>query len=100
VVLTGHLNQFLRLGKLGKRAEPAQITDQGRPDISSRKTDLVKNSNCSVDIYFGPKAPQGKEANWVQTNSGKGWFAYFRFYGPTEPFFDKSWALPDVEKIG
>ncbi|HMQ94699.1 MAG TPA: hypothetical protein PKA33_05795 [Amaricoccus sp.] len=24
---------------------------------------------------------------------------YFRFYGPTEAFFDKSWALPDIEKI-
>jgi hypothetical protein len=75
------------------------VTEQGRPDISSRKTDIVKNTDGSVDIYFGPKAPQGKEANWVQTNSGKGWFAYFRFYGPTEAFFDKSWALPDIEKV-
>jgi len=31
--------------------------------------------------------------------SGKGWFAYFRFYAPTEPFFDKSWTLPDIEKV-
>jgi hypothetical protein len=75
------------------------VTEQGRPDISSRKTDIAKNSDGSVDVYFGPKAPAGKEANWVQTNPGKGWFAYFRFYGPTEAFFDKSWALPDVEKI-
>jgi hypothetical protein len=35
----------------------------------------------------------------VQTNPDKGWFAYFRFYGPTEAFFDKSWSLPDIEKI-
>jgi hypothetical protein len=75
------------------------VTEQGRPDLSSRKEDLVKNSDGSVDVYFGPKAPQGKEANWVQTVPGKGWFTYFRFYGPTEPFFDKSWALPDFEKI-
>ena len=75
------------------------ITEQGRPDISSRKTDIAKNSDGSIDVYFGPKAPAGKEANWVQTNPGKGWFAYFRFYGPTEAFFDKSWALPDPEKI-
>ena len=40
-----------------------------------------------------------KEANWVQTVPGKGWLTYFRFYGPTEPFFDKSWALPDFEII-
>jgi len=75
------------------------VTPQGRPDISSRKEDLVKNSDGSVDVYFGPKAPAGKEANWVQTLAGKGWFTYFRFYGPTEPFFDKSWALPDFEKL-
>jgi len=74
-------------------------TAQGRPDISSRKPDLVRNSDGSVDVYFGPTAPAGKEANWVQTNPGKGWFSYFRFYGPTQAFFDKSWALPDFEKM-
>nr|WP_309486581.1 DUF1254 domain-containing protein [Ancylobacter mangrovi] len=75
------------------------VTEQGRPDISSRKEDIVANSDGSIDVYFGPKAPEGKEANWVQTNPGEGWFAYFRFYGPTEPFFDKSWGLPDFEKV-
>jgi hypothetical protein len=75
------------------------VTEQGRPDISSRKEDIAKNSDGSIDVYFGPKAPAGKESNWVQTEPGKGWFAYFRFYGPTEPFFDKSWALPDVEEV-
>ena len=75
------------------------VTEQGRPDLSSRKEDLVKNGDGSVDLYFGPKAPQGKEANWVQTEPGKGWFTYFRFYAPTEAFFDKSWALSDFEKI-
>jgi hypothetical protein len=75
------------------------VTKQGRPDISSRKEDIVANADGSVDVYFGPEAPEGHEANWVQTNPGEGWFAYFRFYGPTEPFFDKSWALPDFEKM-
>jgi hypothetical protein len=23
-----------------------------------------------------------------------------RFYAPTEAFFDKSWAMPDFEKVG
>lgn len=76
------------------------VTDQGRPDLSSRKEDIVKNDDGSIDVYFGPEAPEGKEANWVQTEPGKGWFTYFRFYGPTEPFFDKSWSLPDFEKVG
>ena len=76
-----------------------QVTEQGRPDISSRKEDIVANDDGSIDVWFGPQAPEGHEANWVQTNPDEGWFAYFRFYGPTEPFFDKSWALPDIEKI-
>jgi hypothetical protein len=75
------------------------ITDQGLPDLSSRKEDLVKNGDGSVDVYFGPKAPKGKETNWVQTVPGEGWFTYFRFYAPTEAFFNKSWALPDFEKV-
>ena len=31
--------------------------------------------------------------------SGEGFFMYFRAYGPTKEFFDKSWKLNDIEKI-
>ena len=62
--------------------------------------DKIKtNEDGSVDLYFGPKAPKGMESNWIDTSASKGWFVWFRFYGPTEPFFDKSWGLPDFEKI-
>jgi hypothetical protein len=91
--------QFWSATAYDEETRQMPITEQGRPDISSRKEDIVKNSDGSIDVYFGPKAPAGKEANWVQTNPGKGWFSYFRFYGPTEAFFDKSWALTDFEKI-
>jgi hypothetical protein len=74
------------------------VAAQGRPDLSSRTPGLVQNRDGSVDVYFGPSAPVGKDANWVQTIPGKGWFSYFRFYGPTEAFFDKSWVLSDFEK--
>ena len=30
---------------------------------------------------------------------GRGWWVWFRFYGPTEAFFDKSWQLPDFERV-
>jgi hypothetical protein len=66
-------------------------------DKSSRM-DLIKNNDGSVDIYIGPDAPKGKEANWIPTVSGKAWFAYFRFYSPTEAYFDRSWVLPDIKK--
>jgi hypothetical protein len=61
--------------------------------------DLRKNSDGSVDLYFGPTAPKGYESNWVKTIPGRGWWVWFRFYSPTEAFFDKSWQLPDFERM-
>ncbi len=71
---------------------------QRNADLSSRK-DLIMNADGSVDLYFGPAAPAGKEKNWVQTLPGKHWFAYMRFYGPTEAYFDKSWQMDDIKKV-
>jgi len=71
---------------------------QRNADLSSRK-DLIKNADGSVDLYFGPTAPAGKEKNWVQTIAGKNWFVYLRLYGPTTAYFDKSWKMGDVEKV-
>jgi hypothetical protein len=68
-------------------------------DRSSRQPDLVKNADGSVDLYFGPSAPKGYETNWIPTVPGKAWFAYFRFYAPLEPYFDRTWPLPDIEKL-
>ena len=62
--------------------------------------DKIKiNDDGSTDLYFGPKAPAGLESNWVDTSASKGWFAWFRFYEPTETFFSKSWQLPDFEPV-
>ncbi len=69
-----------------------------KADLSSRH-DLAKNEDGSVDLYFGPTPPAGKERNWVQTIPGKGWFTYFRLFGPTETFHDRSWKLADIEKV-
>jgi hypothetical protein len=62
---------------------------------------ITKNADGSWDLYFGPPgaAPAGQESNWVDTSASKGWWVWFRFYGPTQPFFDKSWQLPDFEKL-
>ena len=61
--------------------------------------DPVANSDGSVDVFFGPQAPAGKETNWVPTNSKKGFFLVFRFYGPTEGYIDKTWVLDDLERM-
>jgi len=63
------------------------------------RNDLIKNADGSVDLYFSPEPPKGLEKNWIPTVSGRGWFAYFRFYAPTEAYFDRSWALPDLVRV-
>lgn len=70
--------------------------DQEIAAVSSR-TGLIQNDDGSFDVYFGPDAPDEREQNWIPTVSGKGWFAYFRLYSPTQPFMDHSWALSDIE---
>jgi hypothetical protein len=67
------------------------------PSVSSY-THPVINADGSLDIAFGPEKPKDG-GNWIQTVPGKGWFPIFRFYGPLEPFFDKSWILEDIEKV-
>lgn len=43
-------------------------TDQQFPSVSSQNKGLLVNKDGSVDVYFGPEAPAGKESNWVQTD--------------------------------
>ena len=73
------------------------INDIKKAGVNSRLK-LANNKDGSIDLYFGPKAPKGKESNWIQTTPGKAWFPYFRLYSPTKPFLDQSWVLPDIEK--
>ena len=63
------------------------------------RMDLAKNDDGSADLYFGPKPPKGNKTNWIPTVPGRSWFAYFRFYAPTKLYFDRTWQLPDIEKI-
>ena len=70
-----------------------------RPTLDSLDKGLHKNANGSVDIYIGSKAPAGQEANWIQTPTDKSWTPWFRFYGPEKPLFDKSWKMPDIERM-
>ena len=51
------------------------------------------------EIYFAPKTPAGKESNWVPTSANGQFEVLYRFYGPEKPLFDKTWKLPDVERI-
>ncbi len=72
-------------------------TDQDYPAVSSQTKGLQTNPDGSVDVYFGPKAPAGKESNWVQTAPNKGWNAILRLYGPLEPWFNKTSRPGEIE---
>lgn len=74
-------------------------TDMRFPSISSQKKGVVVNPDTSVDVYFGPKAPEGKASNWVQTIPGKGWFTILRLYGPLQSWFDKTWKPGEIELV-
>ena len=81
------------------RATHALIRDQKWSSRSSQNTGLQKNADGSVDVYFGPKAQVGRESNWVPTSANGQFEVLYRFYGPEKPLFDKTWKLPDIEKI-
>jgi hypothetical protein len=70
-----------------------------RLTVSSLDKELQMNADGSVDIYFGPEAPAGKGSNWLYTQPKEKWFPWFRVYGPEKAVLDKSWKLPDIERI-
>jgi hypothetical protein len=69
-----------------------------KPSISSYDIPDV-NQDGSVDIWFAPKPPIGKEKNWIKTIPGEGWFIYIRLYGPLEPYFNGEWKPDDIVKV-
>lgn len=79
-------------------AGPCDTADNGVGLSSFDKPNMKQNADGSVDIYFGPKAPAGFETNWVPT-AGRNFFLIFRLYGPEKAFFEKTWKLPEVEKV-
>jgi hypothetical protein len=74
-------------------------THQGKAALRSLFELKSASEANSIDLYFGPRAPSGKEGQWIQTIPGKGWFAYFRIYGPEAAAFDGSWKPGDFEEI-
>ena len=78
------------------------VTTQKNANLDSRNESLKTNDDGSVDIYFSPnttKVPADMQNNWIQTNSGEGWFPYFRLYAPKKEFFEKTWAMGDIQRI-
>jgi hypothetical protein len=77
----------------------ALFRDSTRVALGSTDPSVKKNADSSVDIYIGPKAPAGHDSNWLYTPAGQGWWPWFRFFGPEAAVFDKTWKLPDLERV-
>jgi hypothetical protein len=61
------------------------------------KSKLKTNPDGSVDIYFGREAPPRFEGNWLP--SDEDFFLIFRLYGPQKSVYEKTWRLPDIERV-
>lgn len=81
------------------RATHALIRNTPWCSRSSLSDGIQKNIDGSTTIYFSPKAPPGRETNWVPTSAHGEFEVLFRLYGPEKAFFDKQWVLPDIERL-
>jgi len=93
------VNNFWSLLVYDPQTRSMLQTDQQFPSISSLKKGIVINPDTSVDVYFGPEPPPGKEANWIMTVPGKGWWICLRLYGVLESWFDKTWRPGEIEMM-
>src|SRR6476646_6009885 len=67
--------------------------------LDSYNQAMQRNTDGSIDLYFGPEAAAGKKSTWIYTAPARRWFPGFRLYDPDTPFFDKRWVLPDLEEL-
>ena len=75
------------------------MNPQDRSGLGMFNKDKMKvNDDGSVDIYVGPKAPDGLESNWIPSMDKKP-VIWLRLYGPDEPFWKKTFKMPDIELV-
>jgi len=93
--------QFISIVVYDPQTRSQLQTSQPFPSYNNvrDKDKVLVNDDGSVDLYFGPEAPAGKEANWLQTVPGKGWFILLRLYSPTEAWFEKTWRPGEIELV-
>jgi len=81
-------------------AENGSGLANGQPFPSLGKLNKpAMNEDGSTTLYIGPKAPSGKEGNWLATPPGRGYFAILRLYAPTESALDMSWKPSDFKQV-
>jgi hypothetical protein len=93
------MNNFWSFTVYSNQTRSLLETDQKLAGVDSNSKDLKMNADGSATVWFGPKAPEGHQSNWVQTMPGQGWNVLLRLYGPLEPWFNKSWKPGDIEEV-
>jgi hypothetical protein len=82
------------------------VADQDRAALRSLIEDLSGGGGADeIELWFGPDPPgpeagKGAADRWIQTVPGRGWFGYFRIYGPEAAAFDGSWKPSDITLTG
>jgi len=75
------------------------MNPQDRSGLGMFDKDKMKvNDDGSADIYVGPKAPDGLESNWIPSMDKKP-VIWLRLYGPDTAFWQKSFKMPDIERV-
>ncbi|OSP53951.1 DUF1254 domain-containing protein [Pseudoruegeria sp. SK021] len=93
------VNDFWALTLYDTQTRSQLQTSQSFPTVGSQTKGMTQNTDGSYDIYFSPKAPEGKDGNWLQTVPEKSWFTILRMYGPLEPWINKSWRPGEIELV-
>ena len=73
-------------------------TDQKKAALRSL-FELKDLKGKTAELHFGPKPPADVENRWIRTIPGRGWFVYFRIYGPEASAFDGAWKPGDFEQV-
>ena len=60
-------------------ADAMWFKNQPKAGVASSDKGIKVNADGTIDIFFGPKAPAGQEANWVPTTPDTNYWLYFRF---------------------
>lgn len=93
------VKQFWALTMYDRATMGFIYTQSMRTTLDSYGVDkMKKNADGSVTLYVGPTAPKGLESNWLPTG-GKRPLPAFRFYAPDEPLYDKTFKMPDFERV-
>lgn len=72
---------------------------QSKSGVSSVQSGLKVEPDGSTKVFVGGSPPEGGENNWIESNPEKGFLCYLRPYGPPEPYFGRSWKIPDVNRV-